>query len=336
MNRRVIQVLCRSRYLLLFLTVTLGCNSSPSDSSDTSTSLVSALVQTEGREELLRRIASAESDYSETQRLFQTAGGAFRLRSMQARIQEQLQAWQRLEKLPESTSDQQREAILAQIRLLTHGADAEWTGFDAQLTALRDRLSAERAGSPEAAHADAAVIWHAQLRKLADRDQTLTALEQHAANYPSSPTGPTLYARYILMLVESNQLPDATQVSEVAAQRYQDPELGRPIHEAMKQIQAIYVADEQRRSMLASRAQQFGGHHDGFFVLFLRPKKLAHMAEVDYVVAHGLADAIRLADSAEACEMKGWFPDSPTGEEQANSLAERLLGENTIEIMSYD
>ena len=88
--------------------------------------------------------------------------------------------------------------------------------------------------------------------------------------------------------------------------------------------------------MLRTRAQQFGVHYDGYFVMFLRPKKLRYMSSVDYVVVRGLKTAIQTADAAEAWELEGWFPETEAGCLKANDLAEALRKKNTIEMMVFE
>jgi hypothetical protein len=95
------------------------------------------------------------------------------------------------------------------------------------------------------------------------------------------------------------------------------------------------IAAQQRQAYLQTRSQEFGGHFEGYFVLFLRPKKLRYMAKVDYVVAHGLEEAIQATDESESWEFEGWFPDTKDGCIQASNLADDLLKKNTIEIMDF-
>lgn len=327
--------------LIVLIVACLGCDSTDRQAeNDAITALVAARYEadlaTKSREDILKMIEAAAADYEDTRKLYESSKAEFRRRNMQTRMEEQIAAWRELEARPDSTPDQQVEAISAQTTLLVRGAEAGWPGFDVQLAALRDRLVESSPDSKLAAHADAAVIWHSQLRQLGDAAQTSTLLDQHAAMYPESPTGPGLYARYAQLFLESGQLPEARQVCESAVKRFEKKELLQPVQAIAARIQSVEIAQQQHQAMMETRARQFGGHYDGYFVLFLRPKNLGHMSEVDYVVAHGLEEAIRVADNSEAWEMKGWFPETRSGAEKADQLADKLLRENTIEIMTFD
>ncbi|MCA9172396.1 MAG: hypothetical protein KDB23_32250, partial [Planctomycetales bacterium] len=103
-------------------------------SSDTSTDGTTALTTASGpspfenktRAELLQLIAESATDVEQTQKLYQTSGGDFRLKNMQARTQEQIEAWTYIEKLPDASPAEQQEAIVAQVKLLSRATDSDW------------------------------------------------------------------------------------------------------------------------------------------------------------------------------------------------------------------
>lgn len=287
------------------------------------------------REQLRALIEAAATDYEQTAKLYASSGGTFRLKNMQTRLNEQLAAWEALERHADALPADQLEAIRAQTELLARGIETAAPDFEPLVRAHRDRLAAERPSSDEAAQADALLVWNTHLRSLENESETAEALATHAQHFPQSPTGPKLYARLAQMLSQAGRIDEAKHVCETVAASYTDDQLVQPVRHVLGQIKSAEQAEYQRRLALEARARQFGGHLDGYFVLFLRPKKLKYMAAVDYVVAHGLQEAIHYADNADAWELEGWFPESKQGANQAQELADTLLKKNTISIPTF-
>ena len=326
----------------LLLTLLVGCDA-VMPSSDTSTDGTTALTTASGpspfenktRAELLQLIAESATDVEQTQKLYQTSGGDFRLKNMQARTQEQIEAWTYIEKLPDASPAEQQEAIVAQVKLLSRATDSDWAGFSDLLMECRDRVVAEYPGSEGAARADAAVIWQEHLRTLGDGGTTAAAVVQHAKSYSESVTGPVLYARFASLLFDAKQSDQAKEICRLAAERYSNEKLLAPIHQVLRNIRNAEAAEQQRLAVLNMRARQFGGHYDGYFVLFLRPKNLKFMSTVEYIVAHGLDEAIKVTEGAEAWDLEGWFPETKQGMIQADELATQLQKKNTISVPTW-
>lgn len=287
-------------------------------------------------DELFTFVRQSQDDYAAVEKMFKTSGGGFRLDNMRKLVDRCLVAGHCAERHETATTEQVQRAIDCQIRMTALGLEKGWAGFDLKMQQLSERLAKEYQGSLEAATSAALVLKYTYLVGEPGEMGTIEKeIELHVIDFPEQPTGPKLYAEFARLLLAQDKLTEAERVCRDVSDVYGDSPLARPVNQVLADIKRAHMKSEQQQAYYLTRSAQFGGKMKGYFVLFLRPKKLKHGSPVDYVVCHGLRKTISMADAAESFEFEGWFPDTRRGCDDANAHAEMLKRKNTYEVMTY-
>lgn len=324
-------------WLLLGLTGLSGCEEHVSTETETQpVAVIEPAAEFDGLspEELFTAIRQVNDEYDSVAELFQSSGGRHRLNKMRELVDRTIVVAECIENHEQASDDETKSALRVQIRMYHQGLSMGWQGFEQRTDQFAQRLAEQHADTVEAAVIDAILVKHAYLQddqlKAAD---TESAIEAHVMKFPEQPTGPKLYADYARLLLKNNDLKEATRVCRDVIDVYGNVPMVSPLKGVLRTIRTAQRQEHREQSYYLSRANEFGGRTHGYFVLFLRPEKLGYMSPVDYVVCHGIKEAVQAADSSPRFKLEAWFPDTPSGRQQANAKAEELYQKNTIEMM---
>jgi hypothetical protein len=318
--------------LAVSLLVVLGCQTSTREPASTLATVDNAASPSE----LVQQINSTQQDINAQGELYRAKPLSFRKQQIARQVQSGMDLCDRLLQHAEATAEQRELAHNAKVELLGQGLQYDCAECLEQLTQLARQLEADVPDSPAAEYASAMVLEQTT-KQDKPFEETMAALQAHAARYPNGQLGVRLYQAYADHLLRNGQRQEATQCCQTALHAY-------AAHPDRHLIEAVMMAITQQEAQSAARAADerrvlqeiynaLGQRQQGYFVIDAQQKNSkGFFVRVEYPLCHGINEvvtAVRNLPNDWTWKLHSWYPDSAQGLAQAMAAQEKLYSKTT-------
>ena len=168
----------------------------------------------------------------------------------------------------------------------------------------------------------------------ADFDDLMSALQEHAKDYPDGKRAVAVFRKYAEHLINQNDLPHAILCCETGLKLYSQYPESTSLQLLLSNMRKYLAAEESKRVAkkvrLSRISRQLGYRDEGYFLIYAHENQSIGMIEVEYHIARGASEAANYVDTLEPgwiWEVHRWFPDTRQGELEAEQeLNECLKG----------